>query len=74
MSGFRNHGFWVGVMLFVLLGWAGGCEQALFPEESPRTQYERYDRMHGRYVNPEIAGPGGRTRPSLRDRLTPASP
>ncbi len=61
-------------LLSVALMGVWGCEQALFPEEMPRTQFERYDRMHGRYVPAEIASPTGRNKTALRERLTPNQP
>ena len=51
-----------------------GCEQALFPEGLPRTQFERYDRLRGRYVSPDQANKFGGSEPALRDRLSPYRP
>jgi len=63
----------------VMLGWVvaaawlcGGCEKPLFPENMPRTQYERYDRFHGRYVPAEKHNVYGGTEPDLRARLSPS--
>ncbi len=57
------------LMLFPLL--MAGCEKALFVENMPRTQYERYERLRGRYVPAQRFGPGGKPEPALRERLSP---
>ncbi|MBI1370139.1 MAG: hypothetical protein GC162_15980 [Planctomycetes bacterium] len=48
-----------------------GCEKPLFPKDLPRTQYERYDRLRGRYIPQEEQNAYGGNEPALRDRLTP---
>lgn len=48
-----------------------GCQGALFPENEPRTQYERYDRLRGRYTPTERRNAFGQVEPALRDRLSP---
>lgn len=48
----------------------GGCQRALFPESSPRTQFETYDRMRQRYVPTEEPDVFGNPQPALRERLT----
>jgi len=50
---------------------AGGCEKPLFPNDMPRTQYERYDRLRGRTVPAEQQNAYGGTEPALRERLSP---
>jgi hypothetical protein len=57
------------VMLGGLLTCIAGCEQVLFPEGLPRTQYERFDRMRGVYRPKETVGPTGNVQPDLRSRL-----
>jgi hypothetical protein len=58
--------------VFCLAGvFLGGCEEPLFTSDLPRTQYERYDRLRGRYVPMERMSARGGTEPSLRDRLSP---
>lgn len=58
--------------LVMLMGFAvGGCEKALFPDKYPRTQFERYDRAHGRFTPSAQTGPYGDERPALRERLSP---
>ena len=61
------------MLVMVLMGaaWALGCEQALFPEQAPRTQYEWYDRQRGIYTPREDTGPYGDPVPALRERLRP---
>lgn len=51
-----------------------GCGQALFPSDMPRTQYDRYDRLRGRYVPAEHRTAQGEVEPALRERLTPNRP
>lgn len=47
----------------------GGCQKPLFPEETPRTQFELHDRMRSRYRPTEEPDVFGRPRPALRARL-----
>jgi len=63
----------IGVLVAAAAG-MGGCEKALFPEELPRTQYERYDRLRGRYVPQDQRNAYGGAEPALRPRLTPQQP
>jgi len=60
-------------LLIISVSWvfAAGCEKPLFPENLPRTQYERFDRIRGIYTPKENIGPTGDTQPALRERLTP---
>lgn len=48
-----------------------GCEKPLFPQNLPRSPYERYDaiRGRGRQMNEENAYGG--QQPAVRDRLKP---
>ena len=57
------------LLLGILLG-AGGCYKPLFPEKSPRTQFETYDLMRQRYVPTEETDVFGNPQPALRARLT----
>jgi len=59
----------LGVLLVGLM--LGGCSRPLFPENLPRTQYERFDRVRGTYAPSERQGQYGDPVPALRDRLTP---
>jgi hypothetical protein len=48
----------------------GGCYKPLFPADSPRNQFETYDRLRQRYVPLEEPDVFGNPRPALRARLT----
>jgi hypothetical protein len=48
----------------------GGCYKPLFPPETPRTQFETYDRMRSRYVPLEEPDVFGTPQPALRARLS----
>lgn len=54
----------------VALGATAGCQRALFPENAPRTQYERYDMMRNRYTPAEEPDVFGKPRKALRARLS----
>ncbi len=67
------------MILLVLVGGlmlvcSAGCEPALFPEQLPRTQYERYDRLRGRHAPKERTDMYGVATPALRERLSPYRP
>ena len=49
----------------------GGCEKALFPEQIPRSPYERYDQLRGRTAPQTEKNSFGGSQPALRDRLRP---
>ena len=57
-------------LLVVTLVLTTGCQRALFPADSPRTQFELQDRMRGHYVPLEEPDVFGRPQPALRARLT----
>lgn len=46
-----------------------GCQQPLFPETGPRTQFETYRIMRQEYVPTEQPDVFGNPRPALRARL-----
>lgn len=48
-----------------------GCHKPLFPENTPRTQFETYDRMRKRYTPLTELDVFGKERPALRARLSP---
>jgi hypothetical protein len=48
-----------------------GCQRSLFPKNTPRTQYETYDRLRNRYTPLEETDVFGQPRPALRARLSP---
>lgn len=47
-----------------------GCQRALFPKESPRTQFETYDRMRQKFVPLVVPDVFGEPKPALRARLS----
>ena len=49
----------------------GGCEKPLFPEQLPRSPYERYDALRGRQRPMYEENAYGGSQPALRDRLKP---
>lgn len=46
-----------------------GCQRKLFPKDSPRTQFETYDRMRQKFVPLEQPDVFGEPKPALRARL-----
>ena len=59
---------WAGV---VVLTGISGCNKPLFPENTPRSQFERYDALRGRERPTTEPGPFGVAQPALRERLRP---
>ena len=56
-----------------LLLWAlcvGGCQQALFPKNTPRTQFEVHERMRNPYIQLQEPDEFGKPQPALRTRLS----
>jgi hypothetical protein len=49
----------------------GGCQKPLFPENSPRSQFEVYDTLRLQNQPLEIPDEFGNPQPALRARLTP---
>lgn len=48
-----------------------GCQKALFPQDEPRTQFDRYDRSRDAFAPTYIEDEFGRQRPNLQGRLSP---
>lgn len=48
-----------------------GCQKPLFPEKSPRSQFETYDTLRLQNQPMEIPDEFGNPTPALRARLTP---
>jgi hypothetical protein len=48
-----------------------GCQKPLFPENVPRTQYERYQTLRGKYRSAKEKNIYGGSQPALRERLAP---
>lgn len=62
----------MGLVLLTIFACAGGgCGRALFPEEQPRSPYQRYNSLRGRNTQTTEMDAFGRERPNLRDRLRP---
>jgi len=55
--------------LFVVA--ASACQQPLFPEDLPRTQFERYQTLRGEYRRSQEENAFGADQPPLRERLAP---
>ena len=49
---------------------ATGCRKSLFPEGTPRTQYEAHDRMRRREAPLKEPDAFGNPQPALRARLS----
>ena len=58
---------WCGAAAVLATG--AGCQQALFPENAPRTQFETYSILRQEYVPTEQPDVFGNPRPALRARL-----
>jgi hypothetical protein len=50
---------------------ASGCQKPLFPENAPRTQFEKFDTMRSGSAPTEEPDVFGTPQPALRARLTP---
>jgi hypothetical protein len=48
-----------------------GCQDPLFPKDSPRSQYARYETLRGRERPEKQLNTFGREEPALRERLSP---
>ena len=53
---------------------AGGCQKSLFPADTPRTQFERFDTMRAGAAPTQEPDVFGAKQPALRARLTPQTP
>jgi hypothetical protein len=49
-----------------------GCQQALFPKDTPRHQFQAHHEMRGRHVPLTEPDVFGNPRPALRARLSQA--
>jgi len=58
-----------GAVLSIGAGALCGCQQPLFPEDAPRTQFENYDRLRRNYTPTEVPDVFGNPQPALRARL-----
>jgi hypothetical protein len=48
---------------------APGCVKPLFPDDEPRTQFDRYDRVRGDLPEARVTDQYGRPRENVRARL-----
>ena len=55
----------------LVLALAAGCQKPLFPENAPRTQFERFDTMRSGAAPKEEPDVFGTPQPALRARLAP---
>lgn len=61
---------WTTAVAAATLG-LGACAKPLFPENAPRTQFEKFDSMRSGAAPAEEPDVFGRPQPALRARLTP---
>ena len=59
----------LGLLLILVAGAQFGCQRRLFPKDSPRTQFETYDRMRQKFVPLQETDVFGEPKPALRARL-----
>ncbi len=63
------------LLLGIVISAAGlglaGCNKALFPADSPRSQYQRYSQLRGQETPMTELDAAGIERPALRERLRP---
>jgi hypothetical protein len=57
--------------LLVACWFAGGCQKPVFPEDQPRTPYERYQALRGQDRPAKTTDAFGNPQPDLRARLAP---
>lgn len=61
------------ILASLLLGISvlGGCEKQLFPEDMPRSPYERYQVLRGQERRATQENTFGGQEPAIRERLKP---
>jgi len=59
------------IPLIAIILLLGGCEKALFPDNTTRSPYERYDAIRGRQRQAHEENAYGGSQPAIRDRLKP---
>lgn len=52
---------------------ACGCQKVLFPQNEPRTQYQKADTLRDRFTPLQEPDVFGNPKPALRARLAPSS-
>ena len=58
------------LLSLLALAFAAGCQKPLFPENAPRTQFEKFDSMRSGAAPAEEPDIFGRPQPALRALLT----
>lgn len=59
------------VALVAMVMIVGGCREPLFPNDEPRTQFDRYDLSRGQFEPQFVEDEFGRREPNLKGRLSP---
>ena len=67
----HHNRWWVVLALAPLL--ACGCQKVLFPQNEPRTQYQKADTLRDRFTPLQEPDVFGNPKPALRARLAPSS-
>ena len=67
----HHNRWWLAVALAPLL--ACGCQKVLFPQNEPRTQYQKADTLRDRFTPLQEPDVFGNPKPALRARLAPSS-
>ena len=57
------------IILVFAAGLLTGCQEVLFPDDEPRTQFELHDQMRAGFVPLQEPDEFGNLRPNLRIRL-----
>ena len=70
-AGVNGAGTGLALAVTGIAGSAIGCAKPLFPENAPRTQFEKFDSMRSGAAPAEEPDIFGRPQPALRARLTP---
>lgn len=68
MSGLRARGAWMAALGVSVLA-AAGCQKALFREDEPRSQFDRYDAVRDRRAPEYVFDEFGKRRPNIAGRL-----
>lgn len=63
--------WWIVLAMAPLL--ACGCQKVLFPQNEPRTQYQKADTLRDRFTPLQEPDVFGNPKPALRSRLAPSS-
>ena len=67
----HHNRWWLAVAAAPLL--ASGCQKVLFPQNEPRTQYQKADTLRDRFTPLQEPDVFGNPKPALRARLAPSS-